>query len=76
MEADLLPTSIEVGESLLEVDVSRCKLSWMQMKLLNEATSMTTSMEVNGSKLTSMEVGGRFHGSLFTSVKCSGINFH
>ena len=46
------------------------------MKLLNEATSMTTSMEVNGSKLTSMEVGGRFHGSLFTSVRCSGINFH
>ena len=32
------------------------------MKLLN-ATSMATSMEVNGSKLASMEVGGSFHGS-------------
>ena len=32
------------------------------MKLLNEA-SMVTSIEVNGNKLTSMEVGGSFHGS-------------
>ena len=28
------------------------------MELLNEATSMATSMEVNGSKRCSMDVGG------------------
>ena len=37
------------------------------MKLLHKAismaTSMATSMEVNGGKFTSMEGGGSFHGS-------------
>ena len=33
------------------------------MKLLNEAASMAIAVEVNGSKLTSMEVGGSFQGS-------------
>ena len=47
------------------------------MKLLNEATSMAIySMEVNGSKVTFMEVGGSFHGSRFISVKVGGIKFH
>ena len=33
----------------MEVDVCRWKLSWKQMKLLNEATSMFTAIEKNGS---------------------------
>ena len=33
------------------------------MKLLNEASLMATSIEVNGSDLTFMEFGGSFHGS-------------
>ena len=37
--------------------------SWKWMKVLNEASSMATNMEVNGSKLSSMEVGGSFHRS-------------
>ena len=46
------------------------------MKLLNEATSMAISMEINESKLTCMEVGASFHGSLFTSFVVGGVNFH
>ena len=46
------------------------------MKLLNEGTSVATSIEANGSKLTSMQVGGSFHGNLFTSVEAGGITFH
>ena len=57
------------------------------MKLLNEATSMATSMRVNGSKLTCMEVDftsvevdgikfrGKFHGSKVTSMEVGG-SFH
>ena len=53
MEAGLLTS---MGASM-GVDVSRWKLSWKQMKLLNEATSM----EANESKLASMEVGASCH---------------
>ena len=42
------------------------------MKLLNEATSMATSIEVNGSSLPSTELGGSFHGSRFRSVEVGG----
>ena len=49
MEAGVLLTSMEVGGS-------RWKLSWKQMKLLNEATSMDISMELNGSTFTSTEI--------------------
>ena len=48
---------------------SRWKLSWRQMTPLNEATSMATSIEVNGSSLTSTEFGESFHGSRFSSVE-------
>ena len=48
---------------------NRWKLSWRQMKPLNETTSMATSIEVNGSSLTSTEFGESFHGSRFSSVE-------
>ena len=51
---------------------SRWKFSWKQMKLLNEASSMATSIEVNGSSLTSKEFGGSFHGNRFSSVEVGG----
>ena len=38
------------------------------MKLLNAATCM----EVNGSKITSMDVGGSFHGSRVTPMEVDG----
>ena len=46
------------------------------MNLLNKATSMATSMEVNRSKLNSMEVDGSFHGGLCSSVDVGGINVY
>ena len=48
IEDGIRSTFIEVGGSLHgNICVSRCKFSWKKMKLLNEATSMDTSLEVN-----------------------------
>ena len=47
------------------------------MNLPNEATSMAISMEVGGSRFTSIQLCGSFHGSYFISVghgNCHGIN--
>ena len=51
-EAGLPSTSMEVGGSFhgSRYKDRRWNLSWKQMKLLDEASSMKASMEVNGSK--------------------------
>ena len=60
-------------EASKEADESTWKLSRRQMKILNEATPMADSTEVNGSKLTSTEICGSIHGIRFASYESSNI---